>query len=126
MVVIDVFREQPFEMTFIHRDDMVQQVSPTTFDPALRHTVLPWTPKGGSHRIQLQGPYRTQDFRAVFCIPVEDQIPGRRPKRECFPQLLDNPRGRGMGSDVEMQDPPTIMPDDDEAIEHAEGDASEW
>jgi hypothetical protein len=39
----------------------------------------------------LEGPYRTQDFRAVFCIPVKDQIPGRRPKRECFPQLLDNP-----------------------------------
>jgi hypothetical protein len=33
VLVADVFREQPFQMTSIHRDDIVQQVSSAAFDP---------------------------------------------------------------------------------------------
>ena len=122
MVIANIIREQTPQMRFVQGDNPVQKFVPTAFDPTLRNPVLPWTPKGGSHRIQLEGPYGGRDFRAVFCIAVKDQIPWRRPKQEGFPQLLDNPRARGMGSNVEMQDPPTIMLDDDEAVEHAEGD----
>jgi hypothetical protein len=120
--VANIIREQTLQMRLVQGDNPVQKFVPTASDPTLRNPVLPWTPKGGSHRTQLEGSYRTQEFRAEFCIPIKDQIPRRRPKRKGFPQLLDNPRGRGMGSNVEMQDPPTIMPDDDEAMEHAKGD----
>ena len=120
MVIANIIREQTPQMRLVQGDNPVQKFVPTAFDPTLRNPVLPWTPKGGSHGIQLEGPYGGRDFRAVFCIAVKDQIPGRRPKWKGFPQLLDNPGGRGMGSNVEMQDPPTIMIDDDEAVEHAE------
>ena len=39
VVVTDVFSEQPFQMTFIDRDDMVQQVPTATSHPALRDAI---------------------------------------------------------------------------------------
>ena len=39
VVVADVLGEQPFHMTFIDRDDMVQQVPTATAHPALGNTV---------------------------------------------------------------------------------------
>lgn len=53
VVVVDVFGEQPFQMAFIHRDHMIQQVASAAFDPTLRHTVLPGTLEGGLYRVHL-------------------------------------------------------------------------
>ena len=85
VVVTDVFRKQPFQMAFIHGDNMIQQVSSATFDPTLRHTVLPGTLEGGPHGAHLQGSNGHGDLQPVFRIPVEDQKSGRRLERKCFP-----------------------------------------
>jgi hypothetical protein len=50
MVVANVRREQSLEMAFIHRDNVVRQVSSAAFDPTLRHTVLPGTLEGRAER----------------------------------------------------------------------------
>jgi hypothetical protein len=42
-------------MAFIHRDNVIQQVSSAAFDPTLRHTVLPGALEGGADRAYLQG-----------------------------------------------------------------------
>src|SRR5207253_5119914 len=78
--------------------------------------------EGGSYRVHLQGSNSCRDFPPVFCIPIEDQKPGTRPKRKRLPQLLDDPRARGMAGDVEVQNASTIMADDEKAVEHAERD----
>ena len=39
MVVVDRISEQPFPMALMHRDEVVQQISPTAFHPALRYTI---------------------------------------------------------------------------------------
>jgi len=49
-------REQPFEMAFIHGENMVEQVSPAAFDPTVRGALLPETLKGGPHGFHFQGP----------------------------------------------------------------------
>ena len=41
VVVADVFREQRFQMAFIHRNDVIQQISSAAFNPTLRHSILP-------------------------------------------------------------------------------------
>ena len=41
---------------------------------------------------------------------------------EMLPQLLDDPRTRRMPGDIEMQDAPPIVADDEEPVEHAERD----
>jgi len=40
MVVTNILREQSLQMAFIHRDNVVQQISSAAFDPTLRYAVL--------------------------------------------------------------------------------------
>ena len=72
VVVADVFREQPFQMTFIHRDNMVQQILSAALDPTLRCTVLPGTLEGGPYRVHPQGSNGCRDFPPVLGISIED------------------------------------------------------
>jgi hypothetical protein len=122
VVVADVFREQSLQMTFIERNDVIQQIAPAAFDPTLRHAILPGAFEGGSHRTYLQRSNGYWNFQSVFPIPVEDQKSGSRFKRKRFPQLLDDPQAARMPGDVEMQDAPPIVTDNEEAVEHPKGD----
>ena len=50
LVVADVFREQPFQMAFIERDDMIQQVAAAASNPSLGDPILPGAFKGSANR----------------------------------------------------------------------------
>ncbi len=65
-------------MAFIHRDNVVQQVSSAAFDPTLGHTVLPGTLEGSAVRAYPQGSNGRGDLRLVFRVTVEDQETRRR------------------------------------------------
>ena len=73
-------------------------------------------------RIYIQGSEGPGNFQPVFRIPIEDEIPGSRPKWKRLPQLLDDPTARRMLRDVNVQDASTIVADDEEAVERAERD----
>ena len=122
MIVMNEICEQPFQMAFIHRNDVIQEVSSAAFNPTLRHSVLPRTLERSSHGLDGHRPNRTRYVHAVLRVPIKDQEPGTRSIRKCFPQLLDDPRTRRMPGDVEMQDAPPIVADDEEPVEHAERD----
>ena len=42
VVIANIVEEKSPQMAFVHRNNVIQQLSPTAFDPALRHPVLPW------------------------------------------------------------------------------------
>jgi hypothetical protein len=35
VVVTNICREQPFQMAFVYRNDVIQQIAPAAFDPTL-------------------------------------------------------------------------------------------
>src|SRR5207247_11369912 len=96
---------------------VVQQVLSATFDPALRYTVLPGTLEGGADRGYIQGSEGAGKFQPVFRIPIEDEIPGSRPKGKRLPQLLDDPTARRMLPDVNVQGASTLVADHEAAVE---------
>jgi hypothetical protein len=100
VVVTDVFKEQTSKMAFVHGDHMIQRVSSAAFNPTLRRTVLPGTPKRGPHGAHLQGSNGHRDFPPIFRIPVEDQKSGLRLERKGLPELLDDPTARRVLRDV--------------------------
>ena len=53
VMVGNVFGQQPFEVTFIEGNDVVQEVAAATAHPALRNTVLPRTFEGSPDRAHL-------------------------------------------------------------------------
>jgi len=62
------------------------------------------------------------DFQPVLGIPIENEEARGRIKRERLSQLLNNPKARGTPRDVAVQNTSAIMADDEEAVEHGEGD----
>src|SRR5215469_13769419 len=122
VVIANVVEEKSLQMPFVHRNNMIQQLPPTAFDPALRHPVLPWTLERGLHRFNLERSHGSGNLHSVLPVPVEDQKPGSRAKRKGLPQLLHNPQTRRMLGDVAVQDAPPVMSDHEKAVQYAKPD----
>jgi hypothetical protein len=45
VVIANVVEKKSRQMPFVHSNDMIQQLPPTAFDPALRDAILPWASK---------------------------------------------------------------------------------
>ncbi len=109
-------------MALVQRDDLIEQLTSATADPALRDSILPRALDGGSHAAHLHGSNRSRDFQSILCVVIQDEELGCGLKGKCFAQLMDNPTARRMPSDIEMQDASTVMADDEEAIEQVKGE----
>ncbi len=53
VVVGNIFTEQPFQVPFIERDDVIQQFSAAAADPALGNTILPGTCESSPDRTHI-------------------------------------------------------------------------
>jgi hypothetical protein len=120
VVVANVFREQTFEMASVHRDDVIQQITPAALNPTLRNSILPRTPQRSADALDFHRSDRSGDLRPILGVTIEDDEPWSRPKWKRLSQLLDGPQARRMPGDVDVQDAPPIMADDEKAVEHAE------
>ena len=120
MVIGDICCEQPFQMGFVERDHVIKQIVPATLDPSFCHAVLPRTLNRGTDRFHLQRADRRSNFDAELGITIKDQESWTSYKGKRFSQLLNNPSARGMPRDIEMQNPLTVMADDEETVEQAE------
>jgi hypothetical protein len=122
VIIADAIGEQPLQMLFVERDHMVEQIASAALDPSLRNAVLPRALVRCPHRIDLHRSYGNWDLRAVFGVPVENEEAGSRVEWESLPELLDDPHARRMFGDVEVQNAPSVVPDNEEAVENAERD----
>ena len=122
LMMVGTYSEQSLQVPLVQSNHVVQQVASAAPHPALRDAILPRT-FGMRFAWQLfswLSPRPSPPSRIL--IPVKDQISASRLKWKCLPQLLDDPSARRMLRDVEVQDTPTIVADDKEAVEDAEGD----
>ena len=122
VVIANVVEEKSLQMPFVHSNDMIQQLPPTAFDPALRHPVLPWTLERGLDRLNPEGSHGSGNLHSVLPVPVEDQKPRNRAKRKGLPQLLRDSLARRMLGDVAVQDAPPVMSDHEKTVQHAKPD----
>ena len=122
MIVRDVLGQKPPEMAFVQGDDVVKQLAPAAANPAFRNTVLPGALDGGLEASNTHGLNRRGNFQPVFRIVIEDEKPGGGLIGKRFSQLLHNPGAGRMACDIEVQDVPAVMTDNEEAIEETESD----
>src|SRR5260370_41823293 len=120
VVVANILRELAFQVAFVNCNDVIQEITPATPYPTLCDSILPRTFERGADRIHPQGSHRCGDFQSILGITIKDDEPRSGSKWKCFSQLLDDPRACRMLCDIEMQDAPTIVTDDEKAIERAE------
>jgi hypothetical protein len=116
MIVADVLRDQSLQVPLVQGNHVIEQVASATFDPTLGNAILPGAWAGSSGRCAID-----EDCSpSIFCISVKDQEAGNGIERGSLSQLLHDPHARGMLGDVEMQNFPSLMADNEEAVEHAE------
>ena len=89
-------------MSFVQRDDMVQDLSPATSNPPFRSSILPRRLDAGPLRFQPRGLQKRGDRRIKFRIAVQNHVTVLASFRKALPQLLDDPLRTRMSSDVEM------------------------
>src|SRR6202022_2066495 len=117
VVVANILREPAFQVAFVNCDDVIQEIAAATPYPTLCDSILPRTFERSADRIHPQGSNRCGDFQSILGITIKDDESRSRSKWKCFSQLLDDPRACRMLCDIEVQDAPTIMTDDEKAIE---------
>src|SRR5258708_29912888 len=122
VVVANIRSEQAFQVAFVNCNDVIQEIPPATPYPTLCDSILPRTFERSADRIYPQGSNRCGDFQSILGITIKDDEPGSGFKWKCFSQLLDDPQACRMLGDIEVQDTPTVVTDDEKTIEHAEGD----
>jgi len=122
MIVADVVGEQTLQMAFVNCDDVIQEFAAATAYPTLRNSILPRTAQRSADRTHLQRSNSCGDLQPVLRILVEYEKTGSRLERKRLSQPPDDRRSRGMLRDVEVQNAPLVMVDDEKAIKHAESD----
>ena len=122
IVILDVCAQQPHRVTRIEDHNVVQQLSPAIPNPALDHAVLPGAAPGRAHRFDAERLDRGDHIGVENRVPIEDEVSRSGTVGEGFAQLLDDPLGRGMEGDIEVeQDSPSVV-DEDQNVENLESD----
>jgi hypothetical protein len=88
-------------MAFVQGDDVVQQLTSATANPAFRNSVLPWALDGGLKASNPHGSNTSGTSNPVFRIVIEDEKPGSGLIGKRFSQLLHNPDAGRMACDIE-------------------------
>ena len=72
MVVADVFVHQPFQMSLVQDDYMIEQVAAATSDETFGNAISPWTLKAGSLRLNAEVPDSFEDLFVEVRSAVKD------------------------------------------------------
>src|SRR5260370_13598995 len=122
VVVANILREPASQVAFVNCNDVIQEITAATPYPTLCDSILPRTLERSADRIHPQGSNCCGDFQSILGITIKDDEPRGGSKWNCFSQPLDDPQACRMLCDIDMQDTPTIVTDDEKTIDHAEGD----
>jgi hypothetical protein len=121
MVIRNVLIHEMPQMRFIDGDHMIEQIPATVANPAFSDAILPRTAKACALGLDTEAlcsvDHRLVEIRAT----IEDQIPRSGIVRKRLANLLNNPITGRMLRYVEVQNPPPVVRDNEEAVQHPEG-----
>src|SRR5260370_39757860 len=97
----------------------LRRIDPITLDGG----PLPWTTRRREHFFDAQMPDLLGEIGAEEAIPIAQKISRHLLKREGLSQLLSAPLGRRMRGDIEMHDPPAVVSQHQEHVQHLKANA---
>jgi hypothetical protein len=122
VIVRDVIREESLQVARVQWNHVIEQLAATASYPALSDTILPGTPNRGSRTAYFHRADCGRDIQTILGVMVEDHKLGSGVVRERLSQLLHDPSARRMASNVDVHNTPTVVADEEETVEHIQGE----
>jgi hypothetical protein len=119
VIIIQIRGYNSSQMTLIQDDDMVQTLAAERANKAFAIRILPGRTRCRDHFLYPQARQAATRLVAEYTVAIPDQITRRRLEGEGLPQLLTNPRSGRRRRNVEVNDPPAFMAENDEDVEQA-------
>src|SRR6266545_7138660 len=120
VVVLHIFAEHVQEMALVQHDQVVEALPAERPDDSLCHGVSVWGLHGCHDRRDPHARSALNEVLAITAVVVANEIPGLyAPGRPCDDLLPDPLCGR-MRCDVDVDDPPAAMRDEDQRVYRAE------
>jgi len=120
VVVVHVLPKYSPEVPVIEDDHMVEAFPTDRPDHPLDKWVLPWGSLSGPNLFDSQRCYPAHEDGAVDPVSIPDEILGGRVPGESLNDLLACPCRSRVGGDVEVDDLPPGVVQDEEDVEHFE------
>jgi hypothetical protein len=112
MVILEVPGREPSQMALVPDDPVLQTPAAETPNHAFDRGVLPRTLGGSDHCCDPHVPHPLPKRGAGDPVSVPPEKTRRLVPREGVHDWLRRPRGRGMLGDVDMDNPPAVMDQD--------------
>ena len=120
VVVIHIIPNQPPQMLFVDRDDVVENLTAATSDPAFCDSVLPWRLNTRALRLQAGCLQECNHLTAEFRVVVQQDVAVWIRSGKHFSQLLHYPIGSRMTGDMDMENSAVPVFNNEEAIQKFE------
>lgn len=128
VVVDEITLQVAAERAFVPDDHVVEAFPADRADDPFDERTLPGRPRGSEDLLGFQASYRVAERLAVDAVPIAIEETRGFVERPRLTELLDGPVGGRVRGDVDVNDPSTIVGQDDEHEERAEsygGDGEE-
>jgi len=112
VVILDVRRQNAFQMVLTQHDHMIRTLAPDRSDNPFNERILPWTPQCGDDFLDAHAFHAIPKGFPVDPIPIPHQILRGRVPREGFHNLLGRPFRRRIRGHIEMHDSPPVVAED--------------
>jgi hypothetical protein len=122
VIVVHAFGQEALQMAVVEDDDMIEQVAPAVADESLCYSILPGASNRNSNRAHSQTLRGFQNLPLERVLAIKDEKLRRGIVGEGLPKLLGYPSPRRMPCDVVVKNAPPVMSNDEETIQHAEGE----
>ena len=107
-------------MAFVENDDVIQALSANRSDEALNVRILPGRSARRDHLFNAHVGHAIMELAPVDAISITHQEPRRRIIGKRLDNLLGRPLSRWIGGDVEMDNHPAVVSQDDEGEQDSE------
>src|SRR5215472_1189814 len=120
VIIANIFKAEPYQMSLVQRDHVIQHLTAYAPHPSFRHSVLPRTANARPDSFDPTRFQRATHLAAEFAVTIKDDVAVWAWKGQGLSKLLQNPIARRMHSGVEMENTTPMMLDDEETVQHTE------
>src|SRR5215468_1727061 len=121
VIIVQVIAQGSAQVIFTDDDQMIETLSANRADDAFRVWILEGRSRRCDHFFNLHSLYSQSKFCPVDLISIPERIARRRVFREGFNELSICPFSRRMRCNIEVDDLASVMQQDYETVQVAEG-----